>query len=723
MKGKGELISIIVPMHNDEDVILNTAKKLTRLENKYNLELIFVDDGSSDSTLKIMKNYAKEHKCISIYENKRNLGKGGAIKNGVSHSHGNKVLFTDADLAYGIKQVKEILELHQKNDAEITIGSRILHKEGYSGYSPVRKITSKIFRLITKYYIKLDVTDTQAGLKCFDGEVARKLFKELKTYDFAFDIELLLIAKNLGYKISEMPVKIIANDNNGSSINVVRDSVRMLKDLYVFHKKYCENRFNKILMICSVVATFLFLGIHVFLSFATDTYGDVFWSTKEIVGIFCSSGRFITAIFLGLSKFLHLSFHAIYLVSFILMIISISLSLYYLTKLLQKLIKNWPIAFMLSVMIVICPFIVEIVHYLEMGTMTLGILLCIIATKKFIEFTEGDKKSLLKAFGIFFLACCCYQGVVGLFIALATIFVVKKSRNLKGFLINTVFSVLVYGGGVIINMLLAQLLTGSDRASSHHDLIGTLAMLGEGFKNIFIDFMNIMPSVIMYGFLILIILIALIDAIKEKQLKSFFIRILQSVYLYGVVLLAAIAPQLAWMQGSFSAQPRVLYVYGAIIGISSVVMISDGKNITTRYGRTIGCLMVIFLIFDWYNINKIAMENYTVNAIDKNQILLIQSRINSYETKSGKVITKIVPIRDSIITWHYLGMLNYGDVSVPVMASGHEVHAMNYYTGRNYSRVEEIPEEMDTYCKKENWSDFQEEQLVFKGDTLYLCKY
>ena len=408
MKGKGELISIIVPMHNDEDVILNTAKKLTRLENKYNLELIFVDDGSSDSTLKIMKNYAKEHKCISIYENKRNLGKGGAIKNGVSHSHGNIVLFTDADLAYGIKQVKEMLKFHQKNNTEVTIGSRILHKEGYSGYSPIRKIASRIFRLVTKHYIKIDVTDTQAGLKCFDGKVAREIFRKLETSDFAFDIELLLIAKNSGYRISEMPVKIVENDNSGSSINVVRDSVKMLKDLHFFRKKYCKNIVNKKLLLFSFLVTMVFFGTYMRLSFATDTYADIYMTTGETVRLFLSSGRFITALFLGGMKFLGFSIEATYLAMFLLSIASITFAIYILSKLYRRLVKDESLSFLLAVMTIISPFIIELFHFLEKGTMTLGILLVVLAVKAFVEFLETDKKSyILKSFLLYFVATGC----------------------------------------------------------------------------------------------------------------------------------------------------------------------------------------------------------------------------------------------------------------------------------------------------------------------------
>ena len=204
-------------------------------------ELIVVDDGSSDNTYNMLKDYEKSLK-IKLLRNPVNLGKGAAVKAGIMNAELPLVLFSDIDLATPLEELNKFVKYLPEYD--IIIGSRN-HPESVMevNQSRFRQFLGKCFPILVNIFIMKDIRDTQCGFKLFKTKVAKEVFSFQTIKGFAFDVEILLIAKKLSYKIKEMPV--VWKDKKGSKISPLKDAVKMLLQLFAikynsFNKKYTK---------------------------------------------------------------------------------------------------------------------------------------------------------------------------------------------------------------------------------------------------------------------------------------------------------------------------------------------------------------------------------------------------------------------------------------------------------------------------------------------------
>lgn len=229
-------VSLVIPMYNEGSIIaatLGTVSEYMRA-NFTDWEVVFSDDGSTDGCLAAVNAFPDEHIRAVTYE--KNQGKGAAIRHGVLNAAGDVVIFTDCDLAYGLDVVKQAAGLFEANpDADIVIGSRNLSKDGYEGYTLLRKLASKAYIRCLAFAAGFKLSDSQCGFKGFRRETAQAIFSECEVNGFAFDFEVLIKAKNMGKKILEMPVKVI--NHRESKVSVLRDSVKMLKDVRKIKKR------------------------------------------------------------------------------------------------------------------------------------------------------------------------------------------------------------------------------------------------------------------------------------------------------------------------------------------------------------------------------------------------------------------------------------------------------------------------------------------------------
>ncbi len=232
--------SLVIPMYRESEIILSTLSALTEFLSSYpkeDCELIFCDDGSTDHTASILQAELDAHP--DRYENVKvlaytpNRGKGYAVRHAMLQSKGDFVLFTDCDLAYGTDVLTEFISYYGENkDAfQAVIGSRALHKEGLEGYSRLRKIMSRAYIGVVRLLTHTKLHDTQTGIKGFSRTLVQEVFPLCETDRFAFDLEILLFAQACGYKITELPVKILQNRNQASKIRPIRDTVSMLRDI------------------------------------------------------------------------------------------------------------------------------------------------------------------------------------------------------------------------------------------------------------------------------------------------------------------------------------------------------------------------------------------------------------------------------------------------------------------------------------------------------------
>lgn len=227
------MISLIIPFYNCEEQArqtLNTVKKY--LDTHRDTEAVAVDDGSTDNTYTVLKGFACDN--ISVVGYKTNKGKGGAIQAGVAAAKGDKIIFTDADLAYGLEPVSEIADTLDLFD--IVAGSRREDRDIARRYGTLRSVSSKTFSFICDKMLKLELKDTQCGIKGFRKEAAKKLFGKLTVFRFGFDLDILAMAKQDGYSVKSIPVTLIEN-SPASKVNVLRDGFSMLGDMLVIKSK------------------------------------------------------------------------------------------------------------------------------------------------------------------------------------------------------------------------------------------------------------------------------------------------------------------------------------------------------------------------------------------------------------------------------------------------------------------------------------------------------
>jgi glycosyltransferase involved in cell wall biosynthesis len=221
-------LSIIVPAYKEEKNIYKTVDEILKAHDilDYEYEVIVVVDGSPDNT----EREALRHKSsrVKVYAYKQNHGKGHAIKFGVSKADGDIITFTDAGGDFDPKQFDKCIKLMEIFDADFVIGSK-RHPASRVNYPLKRRVYSYIYHKIIKILFGLNVTDTQAGLKFMKKEVAKNVVPRALVKQYAFDLEMLVIARQLGYRrIFEAPVDLKFNSNN-SGINF-KTIWRMIND-------------------------------------------------------------------------------------------------------------------------------------------------------------------------------------------------------------------------------------------------------------------------------------------------------------------------------------------------------------------------------------------------------------------------------------------------------------------------------------------------------------
>jgi dolichyl-phosphate beta-glucosyltransferase len=225
-------LSIIIPAYNEEKRISASLDKIYAYfePRGKQYEVILVDDGSTDKTVNISQNssLAASGK-LKIISNEKNRGKGFSVKNGILASHGEYVLFTDADLSTPIseleKLMKEILEGY-----DIVIASRSVATSNLAVSQPwYRQTMGRIFNLFVKALLFADYNDTQCGFKLFKGDIAREIAEKMKIEGFCFDVEMLYLAKKTGLRINETGVT--WENSAESKVTVLNSSLSMFTDL------------------------------------------------------------------------------------------------------------------------------------------------------------------------------------------------------------------------------------------------------------------------------------------------------------------------------------------------------------------------------------------------------------------------------------------------------------------------------------------------------------
>ena len=201
-------LSVIIPTYNEERRFTRTLFEIDKYLKKqnYNYEIIVVDDGSKDDTVKITKNLLPKISNLTFIENKKNNGKGYVVKQGLLAAIGEYRLFTDADNSTSIDQIEKFLP--ELKNYDIVIGSRVITGALLNPAQPFfRRILGNISKIIIRIIVQLPkIKDTQCGFKIFSKKAVQEILPKCRACGWVFDAEMLKIADKMGYQIKEIPV-------------------------------------------------------------------------------------------------------------------------------------------------------------------------------------------------------------------------------------------------------------------------------------------------------------------------------------------------------------------------------------------------------------------------------------------------------------------------------------------------------------------------------------
>jgi dolichyl-phosphate beta-glucosyltransferase len=235
-------LSIVIPAYNEAEripkALIDIDRRLARVD--YSYEILVIDDGSRDNTVAVVNKLVPMVKNLRVVESKENMGKGAAVRAGMLLAKGQIRLFTDADNSTSIDQFENMTPFFKQGYA-VVIGSRAAAGARLELPEPLyRQLIGKGLNLFVQAILVRGIWDTQCGFKAFTAEAAERIFRMSRIPGWVFDVEILSIAKLLGYKIKEMPVRWVDDTRShvrwSAGLQFIRDAVKIR--LWIWRHEY-----------------------------------------------------------------------------------------------------------------------------------------------------------------------------------------------------------------------------------------------------------------------------------------------------------------------------------------------------------------------------------------------------------------------------------------------------------------------------------------------------
>jgi glycosyltransferase involved in cell wall biosynthesis len=203
-------LSVVIPAFNEERRLPDTLENLVSFFDKLALdalEILIVDDGSTDGTADVVRCRAQSDARFRLLQNPGNRGKGYAVRHGMLQAQGEWRLLTDADLSTPITEVSKLHSAAGANNAAVAIGSRALDRSLIARHqSFFREFGGRFFNVVMRGITGLPFGDTQCGFKLYRADAAEAIFSRQRLDGFSFDVEDMFIAQRLGITVTEVPV-------------------------------------------------------------------------------------------------------------------------------------------------------------------------------------------------------------------------------------------------------------------------------------------------------------------------------------------------------------------------------------------------------------------------------------------------------------------------------------------------------------------------------------
>ncbi len=236
-------LSIIIPAYNEANRLPKSLRAIAAYlaQQSYDAEILVVENGSSDSTAALVQELCAEIPNLRLLQN-HERGKGWAVRAGMLAAQGQYRFMCDADLSMPIVELAKFLP-PQLIDYDVAFGSREAPDAKRYNEPKLTHLRGRVFSWIVKLFALPGFEDTQCGFKCFRAEIAQDLFSVQTLRGMSFDVELLYIARQRGYKIIEVPVNWFFDPD--SKVRMVADSMRMFSDIFTIRRNWKQKRYAK----------------------------------------------------------------------------------------------------------------------------------------------------------------------------------------------------------------------------------------------------------------------------------------------------------------------------------------------------------------------------------------------------------------------------------------------------------------------------------------------
>jgi len=214
--------SIIIPTFNERENVEILIDRIVSVEEKSKLvlEIIIVDDNSSDGTVEVVKELMRKYSNIKLLRRPKKMGLGSAYKDGFKLSTKPIIVTMDADLSHDPKLLPNLIRPIWEGYADIVLGSRYIKGGAIEGWPLIRKIISRGANTLAKLMLRLNVKDVTTGYRAYRRSVFNQIVKLSKRCHFDFQVEVLYLAKKFGWRVTEIPIVFKNRERGKSKFNV-----------------------------------------------------------------------------------------------------------------------------------------------------------------------------------------------------------------------------------------------------------------------------------------------------------------------------------------------------------------------------------------------------------------------------------------------------------------------------------------------------------------------
>ncbi len=224
-------LSVVIPAYNEEQRLKESLPPALAYlaQQPYSWELIVVDDGSCDRTSEVVRELAGGRSNIRVLRNEPNRGKGYSIRRGMLEAHGEYRLFSDADFSTPIEEVEKLWKAVEEG-YDVVIGSRgLAESQLIRRQNLLRETMGRVFNFLVQALLVPGIRDTQCGFKLFSARAAQAVFPRQTLDGFSFDVEILYLARQSGFRVKEVPIRWI--NSPATKVSPLRDATKMFLDL------------------------------------------------------------------------------------------------------------------------------------------------------------------------------------------------------------------------------------------------------------------------------------------------------------------------------------------------------------------------------------------------------------------------------------------------------------------------------------------------------------